>query len=90
MNSFKIFFQNDFSYILNFSGILNNDPRMTQLILLIGAFETMYIFNTPIETVNKLTDLLPVVYKQILDDPYNVYFKKDPLSILNRLVNTRF
>jgi hypothetical protein len=85
-----IFFQNDFSYILNFSGILNNDPRMIQLILLIGAFETMYIFNTPIETVNKLTDLLPVVYKQILDDPYNVYFKKDPLSILTRLFNTRF
>lgn len=82
----NIFYQIDFPYLLTFTGVFNGDSRMLQLMFLIGAFETMSINKVPDEQANKLTDDLPVVYKETLDDPYNIYYKTDPLSVLSRLI----
>jgi hypothetical protein len=82
----NIFYQNDFPELLKYVGIFNGDPRMLQLMFLIGAFETMSQYEIPDEQANKITDDLPVVYKQVLDDPYNVYYKTDPLSVLSRII----
>jgi hypothetical protein len=79
----NIFLQTDF--IETFTGIFNGDSRMLQLMFLIGAFETMHVNNISQDIADTLTDTLPVVYTQTLDDPYNVYFKQDPLSILGRI-----
>lgn len=81
----NIFYQNDFPEIFTFLGIFNGDSRMLQLMFLIGAFETMNVHDVSSETATKLTETLPVIYKQTLDDPYNVYYKQDPLSVLGRL-----
>lgn len=81
----NIFFQNDFPYLFKFSGIFNGDSRMLQLMFLVGAFETMSVDKVSDEEANKIADDLPAVYKEALNDPYNVYFKMDPLSILSRL-----
>lgn len=81
-----IFYQNDFPWVFTFLGIFNGDMRMLPLMFLIGAFETMSVRGIPAETADKLTETLPAVYKQALDDPYNVYFKRDPLSIFGRLI----
>lgn len=86
----NIFYQNDYPEIFTFLGIFNGDPRMLQFMLLVGAFETMSVNGMPAETAAKLTETLPVVYKQVLDDPYNVYFKQDPLSVLGRLLFKKF
>ena len=86
----NIFYQNDFPEILTFLGIFNGDSRMLQLMFIIGAFETMSVLKISEETANTLTDTLPLVYKQTLNDPYNVYFKQDPLSILGRLLFKKF
>ncbi len=59
---------------------------MLQLMFLIGAFETMSVNETSTEVSNKITDDLPKIYKETLADPYNVYYKKDPLSILSRII----
>jgi hypothetical protein len=82
----NIFYQNDFPELIKFVGLLNGDPRMLQLMFLIGAFETMSQYEIPDKQANKITDDLPVVYKQVLDDPYNVYYKTDPLSVLSRII----
>lgn len=82
----NIFYQNDFPELLTFLGVFNGDSRMLQLMFLIGALETMSVNNTPHYIVDKFTDTLPVIYKQTLDDPYNIYFKQDPLSILSRII----
>ena len=81
----NIFYQRDFFMLIEFLGILNGDSRMLQLMFLVGAFETTYIMNTQIDTVNKITDGLPIVYKQTLSDPCNVYFKPSLLSIFSGL-----
>lgn len=81
----NIFYQNDFPEIFTFLGIFNGDSRMLQLMFLIGAFETMSVNGVSAEIATTLTEKLPVVYKQILDDPYNIYYKQDPLSVLGRL-----
>jgi len=81
-----IFFQNDFPYLFKFTGIFNGDSRMLQLMFLIGAFETMSIDKVSDEEANKIADDLPAVYKEVLNDPYNVYYKTDPFSVLSRLI----
>ena len=86
----NIFYQNDFPEILTFLGVFNGDPRMLQLMFLIGAFETMSVNGIPDEISSKIADTLPVSYKQTLADPYNVYFKQDPLSVLGRLIFKKF
>ena len=86
----NIFYQNDFPYILTFLGEFNGDPRMLQLMFLIGAFETMSAYGVSEETAATLTDKLPSSFKEALDDPYNVYFKLDPLSIFGRLLFMKF
>jgi hypothetical protein len=86
----NIFYQNDFPEILTFLGIFNGDLKMLQFMFLIGAFETMSVNGVSEETAKTLTDTLPPVYKQVLDDPYNVYFKQDPLSVLGRLFFKKF
>jgi hypothetical protein len=58
--------------------------------LLIGAFETMNAYGISEQDATKITDNLPKIYKEALDDPYNIYFKLDPLSILGRLILTKF
>lgn len=82
----NIFYQNDFPYIFIFLGIFNGDPKMLSLMLLIGAFETMNQYKITDEQANKIIDNLPIQYKEAFNDPYNVYYKKDPLSILSRLI----
>lgn len=82
----NIFYQNDFPEILTFLGVFNGDSRMLQLMFLIGAFETMSAHEVPAEIADKITDTLPIVYKQTFADPYNVYFKQDPFSVLGRLL----
>jgi hypothetical protein len=59
---------------------------MLQLMFLIGAFETMSINGMSDEIASKIADTLPEVYKQTLADPYNVYYKQDPLSVVGRLL----
>lgn len=81
----NIFYQNDFPEVFTFLGIFNGDSRMLQLMFLIGAFETMNVNGVSPETATTLTETLPVIYKQTLDDPYNIYYKQDPLSVLGRL-----
>jgi hypothetical protein len=82
----NIFYQNDFPEILTFLGVFNGDTRMLQLMFLIGAFETMSINGMSDEIASKIADTLPEVYKQTLADPYNVYYKQDPLSVVGRLL----
>jgi hypothetical protein len=86
----NIFYQNDFPEILTFLGAFNGDSRMLQLMFLIGAFETMSVHGMPDDIACKLADTLPSAYKQTLADPYNVYYKQDPLSILGRLLFRKF
>jgi len=86
----NIFYQNDFPEVFTFLGVFNGDPRMLQFMFIVGAFETMSIHGMPDETAAKLTETLPPIYKQVLDDPYNLYFKQDPLSVLGRLLFKKF
>lgn len=85
-----IFLQNDFNEFMTFSGIFNGDERFIHLFLLIGAFESMYINKIPYEDSEKLTSTLPNVYKEALTNPYDIYFKRDPLSVISRFIPNIF
>jgi hypothetical protein len=85
-----IFLQNDFTTSLSFLGIFNGDERFITLFLLIGAFESMYINKIPYEDSDKLTSTLSNVYKEVLTNPYDIYFKRDPLSVISRLIPNIF
>jgi len=86
-----IFYQDDFrNDALSIPGILNGDSRMLQLIFLVGAFETFYLRKVNEETVKIFIDDLPTIYKEVLDNPYYIYFKTDPLSVLSRFVSALF
>jgi hypothetical protein len=82
----NMFYQIDYPTPLAFLGIFNGDSRMLQLMFLVGAFETLSVYGEPTETADTLTDTLTAVYKEALDNPYDIYFKKDPFSVISRLL----
>lgn len=69
------FYQDDFNVeLIKLSGILNFDSRTVYIFFLIGMFETLYIYKVNEETAKKYTYDLPEIFKEVLDDPYNIYF----------------
>jgi hypothetical protein len=82
----NIFVQNDFIPILRYIGIFNGDSRMLQFMFLLGAYETLYAMGGSEELAGTLTDTLPDVYREILDNPSSIYFKDDIVSSLNRFI----
>jgi hypothetical protein len=59
---------------------------MNQFMFLLGAYETLYVRGESQETANHITDNLKPIYKETLDDAYNVYFKTDFISVIMRTI----
>ncbi len=81
-----MFYQNDFINILQFIGLYNGDSRMSQYMFLLGVYETMYVLGVSEEVASRLTDTLPPIYKETLDNAYEVYFGTGPACILCQLL----
>ncbi len=81
-----MFYQNDFIGLSRFIGVFNGDARMPKFMVLLGAYETMSALGVSEEVASTLTDNLPPIYKETLDNAYEVYFGTGPTCVLCRLL----
>lgn len=82
----SMFFQCDFIEITRFIGFYSGDLRMNQFMFLLGAYETLHARGEKSEVADHITDALKPIYKETLDNAYNVYFKTDLISVIMRSI----